>query len=236
MPNQPDLPDLCFDIDALFDHMRTNLEHQLDDEKEWSFTFRDESLEKLTRIAESLDSEFDVHLQEETETHENGRVFMGPPLLAVVIIGALQPEEVKSLAARFTRLAADESIEYEGVSVADPLDMDEFMDWLDLEGACWRLRVFSDNGLPPGEEIPYIFLLETDDRPAAEAGAAALAAAGFDRAEVVDEEGETGVLVRVAGLNDEDLLKSTYTQVERIAAAQNATLVGVQFWDEDEFD
>lgn len=234
MPNQPNQPDLHFDIDALFDHLLNNLEHQLDDEKEWSFTFRDESLEKLTRIAESLNSEFDVHLQEETETHENDRVFMGPPLLAVIIVGALQPDEVKALAARFTALAAEESITYEGVGVCEPFDDEAFMDWLDVEDACWRLRYYSDCGLEAGADMPYIFLIETEGREQAQAVAEALNTDGLDQTEIAEEDDATGVFVRFAGKNDEETLRVVYARVERIAIAQHADLIGVQFFEEDD--
>lgn len=234
MPNQPGEPDLHFDIDALFDHMLNNLEHQLGDEKEWSFTFRDESLEKLTRIAQSLDDEFDVHLQEEVETYENDRVFMGPPLLAVIIVAALQPDEVKSLAERFTALAAEESIVYEGVGVADPFDAEAFMDWLDIEDACWRLRYFSDCGLEPGADMPYIFLIETESRAGAEAVADALNTDGLDQTEIAEEDDATGVFVRFAGKNDEEMLRAVYARVERIAIAQHADLIGVQFFEDDD--
>ncbi|MCC7389303.1 MAG: hypothetical protein IT431_11090 [Phycisphaerales bacterium] len=233
-PGQPREPDLHFDIDALFDHMVNNLEHRLENEKEWSFTFRDEDLEKLSRIGEALSDEFDVHLQEEVETYDGDRVFMGPPLLAVIIVASLLPDEVKTLAARFAALAADESLVYEGVGVCDPIDMDELMEWLDLDAARSRLRAFTDSGLAPGEDLPFVFLVEPEHRAGAKALAAAFAAAGFDDTEIAEEGDATAVFVQFPGRNDEALLKSVYARVERVALAKKADLVGVQFFDDDD--
>lgn len=233
-------PDLRFDVDALFAHMRDNLDRDPDNEEtEWRFTFRSSDLDKLTRIGESLAEEFDVHLQESVETyHEDGRRTMGPPLMDVVIIAALPAEEVKSLSARFADLARDADLTYEGVSASDPVDMDELFGWLDLEAAQWRLRHFSDTGLRPGEPLPFVFAVEAEDEPAAERAAQAFHDAGFTSLEIIHDEDEPGfgVLIHAEGKNDERLLADTYHRIEKIAAAHAAELLGVQFFDDEESD
>ena len=35
-------PDLAFDIDALFEHVVNQLDHDIEDEMEWDFTFQSE--------------------------------------------------------------------------------------------------------------------------------------------------------------------------------------------------
>lgn len=233
MPNQPDLH---FDIDALFAHLIESLEHTLETEREWHFTFRCDDLDRLAGVAGALEDEFDVHLQKEVQTVEHGRTFMGPPLLAVMIQAVLGPEEVRSLSARFADLAREHSLTYEGVMSFEPLEMEEAFGWLALEDGLWRLRHFSDSGLAPGEPMPFVFALEAAGQRQAEAAGAALAGAGFENTEVLEDPDEPGIgiLVRVAGRNDEALLTATFQKMERIAAAAGAELLGVQFFDDDE--
>lgn len=227
-------PDIHHDVDALFEHITTHLGHEMGDEKEWHFVLRSEDYQHLKKIGESLSDEFDIDLQESVETHEEDRTFMGPPLMAIVIVASLTPDEVKSLVTRFKGLAEEQALTYEGVSCYDPIDMDEMFGWLDLEAAAWRLRAYTDSGLAPGERVPFVFAIETDDRAGADAIATALAGAGLERVEVIDDEEQgTGLLVYVEGRNDEDLLKQEYGKVERFAAGAGGELVGVQFLEED---
>lgn len=233
----PAEPDLRLDIDALFAHLRDNLERDPDDEEsEWHFTFRSDDLDKLTRIGESLADDFDVHLQEEVETvEEDGSHTIGPPLLAVVIVASLPADEVKALAARFTDLARREGITYEGVSAFEPLDMEEVFGWLELEEARWRLRHFTDTGMQAGDPLPFVFAIEVDDEPAAEKAAEALYDAGFTTLEIIQDDAEpgVGVIVHVEGRNDEKLLAETYGRIEKIAAAHDGEMLGVQFFDDE---
>jgi hypothetical protein len=229
-------PDTHFDIDALFAHL-TDLEHDLDDELEWHFDFRSDDVEKLARVGEALTDEFEVYLQEEVETvTDEGDASMGPPLLTVVIQAALEPDEVKELAARFTELASEEGLIYEGVSTFEPIDEDEAFEWMDLEGANWRLRSFTDSGLAPGERAPFVFAIDAENEDALNKAAAALQNAGFSNLELIEDEEGMGVIVHVEGKNDEALLTSVYRQIEQIAADAGAELIGVQFFEEGDED
>ncbi|MBK7405055.1 MAG: hypothetical protein IPJ41_10570 [Phycisphaerales bacterium] len=234
MMNQPGKPDLHFDIDALFAHLATVLEHTPDMEREWHFTLRCDEFDRLVRVGESLEEEFDVHVQEEVETVEGDRTFMGPPLLAVMIQAALGPEEVKSLASKFASLAREEGLEYEGVMSFEPLDEEATFGWLGLEDAQWRLRHFTDGGLAPGCSMPFVFAIEAPAMERAEVVAEALA--GFEEIEILEDEESPGIGVigRAMGRNDEAVLVEMYERVGRLAAAAGAELVGVQFFDDEE--
>lgn len=226
-------PDLRFDIDALFSHMIVNLDRNLEDEMEWLFTLRSPDFNKLARIADSLSAEFQIHLQEHVEVYEQDETCSpGHPLLAVVIQDALSPDEVKALAARFGELADTEGVEYEGVSCAEPFDEEEAFGWLDLEAACCRLRHFTDTGLKPGDDIPFVFLVESDDVDALKAAADAADASGMFKTQIIAGEDGGGIIIRCDGRNDEALLTARYRQIETIAADVGADFIETQFFDE----
>ncbi|HZW08769.1 MAG TPA: ribonuclease E inhibitor RraB [Phycisphaerales bacterium] len=229
-------PDTHFDIDALFAHLTEDLEHDPEDELEWHFDFRSDDVEKLTRIGEGLTQEFEVYLQEEVETVTDEGTSIGPPLLTVVIEAALQPDEVKELAARFEELAREEGLTYEGVSTFEPFDEDEAFGWMDLEGANWRLRHFADSGLAQGEPVPFVFAIHAENQDALNGSAAALQEAGFSDLELIEDEEGMGIILHVEGKNDEALLTSVYEEVERIADAAGGELIGVQFFDDEDED
>jgi len=233
----PGEPDLRFDIDALFAHISENLERDPEAEAEWHFTFRSEDLGKLTRVGEQLADEFDVFLQEQVETVEEGRTFMGPPLMAVVIQAALGAAHVKELSEVFAGVARDEGLTYEGVSSFEAMDEESAFGWLDLESAVWRLRSFTDSGLGAGEPVPFVFAMGAGTAEALRRAEAALEKAGFRDLEIFDEEDDEeglGIIVHVEGRNEEALLAANYRQVERIASAAGAELIGVQFFEPDD--
>ncbi len=233
-----DTPNLSRDIDALFSHMVKDLGHDLDDPKDWTFSLRSTDLNVLTRLGEDLSEEFHVELQESVETIEDDRTVEGPPLLSVVVTEALRPEQVKALAARFEKLAAQKGVTYEGVASYDPMDEEELFGWLSVDDAAWRLKHFEDTGLAPGAELSFIFALSADDRKHAQAVEKALLAAGIEDTEVMDDGGEFGVMAHTLGANDEKVLRAEFEKVERVAVAAKAELLGVQFegpeGDEDE--
>jgi hypothetical protein len=229
MPKQPDMR---FDIDALFAHLTGNLGHELSDAKDWHFTFRSRDLDKLATIGESLSEEFDIELQEEVPTVEDGREFIGPPMLTAVIRGALSRNEVKSLAARFTELAERERIEYEGVLSYEPFDEEVMFGWLALDDAIWRMRHFSDLGLADGAPMPFVFAVTAADAEGLDSAAAALARGGY-KSQDLDEP---MLLVKVDGRNEEPELERHYRTVEKIIASSGGELLGVQFLEEESGD
>ncbi len=234
MPNPTH--DMKFEIDALFDHMATNLGHQPDDERDWHFAFRSPDVGRLEAIGEELSEEFDVELQEVVESQENGREIMGPPMLSIMVRGVLTAEDVKSLAARFEDLARAKQIVYEGVASYDPGEDDEFMGWLALDEAQWRLRSFTDSGLPKGAEIPLAFAIAAEDHTHVQAIVKALKDAGLVDVEASedDDQEDLGVIVNIEGKNDEAALAATYEKIQRIAHATSGEMLGVQIGEDED--
>ncbi|MGH7130890.1 MAG: ribonuclease E inhibitor RraB [Phycisphaerales bacterium] len=227
-------PSMKFDIDALFDHMVGNLSHQMDQEMDWTFVLRSTDLARLERLGEKLSDEFIVELQEEVETHEGGRVFMGPPMLSITSRAAHSRDEVKSLADRFAKLAAAEKVTYEGVSCYEPTNADELFDWLGLDDAKWRLRALTDSGLEEGEELPFVFAIAADNPKHAKAVAKAIRSDGIEQIEIAEDEGESGVIVHIDGSNSETALVSAYERIARLAQQADAELLGIQFGGDEE--
>ncbi|MEO9591539.1 ribonuclease E inhibitor RraB [Rhodopirellula bahusiensis] len=231
-------PDLAFDIDALFNHLVEELEVDLSVPMDWTFTLRGAEMGQLKSIAETLD-DYQCELEESVEEiDEKGRLSLGRPMLSVVKTGALMPSEVKKIADQMSQIAERTGIEYEGVEVFDAIDDDELFDWLSLDEAVWRLRHFSDSGLNPGEELPWVFLLMGDSLEQMQKLAEALVTGGFENSqsdEDPDEEGRYGVFVFQEGSNDEERLVAAHRQIVKIAKDHEASFEGIQFLSEEDF-
>lgn len=228
-------PNMSLDIDALFAHMRDNHGQDTPEEQDWHFRFRSDDFPRLEAVAVELGEEFQVHVQEETETITAHGAEMGPPMLVVVIRDTFDVDDVKKLAARFTDLAERKEISYEGVDCFDPVDMDELFGWLELEEAAWRLLHFTDSGLEPNADMPFVFGLVSTDGEALTSASAALQARGYDVERVEEEDqAEEGLFVRCAGRNDGEFLTEKYNEVASVAQDTGVNLLGVQFFDEEE--
>jgi len=226
------------DVDALFEHMTSKLDHHMEDEKAWIFSMLHEDTARLEQVGETLVDEFDVDLVTCELCDEEGNTTGERVDLLVSIVAALRPEEVKALSDRFESLASEHGIEYEGVACSDPLPED-FFDWLELEDAQQRLKHLAENGWPEGEAVPYLFAIACEDGAQAKTLGAAFEADGLDGRlddiEVVDDPDQgTGVAVQMDGVHDEAALASAYAAVEAIAKEHGATLLGVQFFGDDE--
>ena len=231
--------DLAFDIDALFDHMVKNLNHELEDEKEWNFSLRSPDLAALERVAEELEGEFIVQLQEHVEEVSAAGVTLGDPMLSVIRNAALTAEDVKKIAQRMQKLAAERDLTYEGVNVYEPMDMEEIFGWLEPEDAGWRLRHMTDCGLEDNAALPWTFLVSCPTLESMEAIAAALAAGGFDDREDFDEpddEGDFGTCVFVEGRNNEAEMYEAAKKISEIAEAHDGALVGIQFYTREDLE
>ncbi|MCC9640748.1 ribonuclease E inhibitor RraB [Rhodopirellula sp. JC740] len=237
-PHRSSEPDLAFDIDALFTHLVEDLEVDLSFPMDWTFTLRGDSLQQLKSIAETLE-EHQCELQESVEEiDEKGRLSQGRPMLSVVKTGALVPSEVKKIADRMQTIAERTGVEYEGVEVFDSIEDDELFDWMSLDDAVWRMRHFSDSGLNPGEELPWVFLLMGDTLPQMQTFADALVEGGFGNSqadEEPDEDGRFGVFIFMDGSNDEERLVAAHKQIMAIATKHDAELEGIQFLSEEDF-
>ncbi|KLU04679.1 hypothetical protein RISK_003301 [Rhodopirellula islandica] len=238
MNASPDEPDLAFDIDALFSHLVEEQGGELSVPMDWTFTLRGAEIGQLRSIAETLD-DYLCELEESVEEiDEKGRLSLGRPMLSVVKTGALVPSEVKKIADHMQQIAERTGIEYEGVEVFDAIDDDELFDWLSLDEAVWRLRHFSDSGLNPGEELPWVFLLMGETLEQMQKLAVALVEGGFPNSQAdedPDEAGRFGVFVFQEGSNDEERLAGAHNQVMKIAREHGATLDGIQFLSEEDF-
>lgn len=226
------------DVDALFRHMTTKLDHDMADEMEWVFAMLHEDTDRLEKVGMTLADEFEVDLVTCELCDEQGNTTGERVDLLISMVAALKPDEVKALSARFEALASEHGIEYEGVACTDPLPED-FFDWLELEDAQWRLKHLADSGWPEGEAIPFLFAIECDDAQQARKLGAAFDADGLDGklddVEIIDDpEQGTGVAVQMDGVHDGAVLATAYAMVEAIAKKHDATLLGVQFFGDDE--
>lgn len=232
-------PDLSFDIDALFDHLVNNLDHDLEQEMDWMFTLRAADVATLEQASELIDDdEFMMYLHEHVEEiDEAGNSSEGRPLLSVIRRGALGPVEVKAIAARLSSIEGVAGLDYEGVECVDVMDENEMYGWMDLESAVWRLRSLTDSGLEQDLELPWVFLILNEELEPLQAAADAYAAAGYERCELydeVDEEGLYGLCVLIDGSNNEQRLSQTFAAIAAIAEQHGSLLEGVQFYSEDE--
>lgn len=241
---QSDRPDMSKDIDALFDHMLGNLGHEMDDIKDWMFNLRSADLDRLEAIADELDEEFTVQIVESVEEIDaDGNSSMGPPLLCVVIQDALLPDEVKSLAERFKRLAQSQGVSYEGVSCYEPTDEDELEqlagqgdgdddndgEWMDIEEAVSRLEQLTSAGLAEGAEMVLVVCIQLDENNEGTAIGKDLSRRGFMDVELAEnDEGETAIIAACAVNNDAKLLRAKYDLAAQIAETGGGELVGVR--------
>ncbi len=231
--------DLAFDIDALFDHMVNNLNHELEDEKEWNFFLRSPDLAALERVAEELEGEFIVRLQEHVEEVSADGVTLGDPMLSIIRNAALTAEDVKEIAQRMQKLADERDLTYEGVNFFEPMDMEELFGWLEPDDAGWRLRHMTDCGLEDNANLPWTFLVSCPTLESMEAIASALAAGGYDDREDFDEpddEGNFGTCVFVEGRNNEVELNAAAKKIAGIAKAHEGALVGIQFYTREDLE
>ncbi|WP_153559349.1 ribonuclease E inhibitor RraB [Roseimaritima sediminicola] len=233
-----DEPDLSFDIDALFAHLTGDLDQDLAEEQDWSFSLRSDDSAALQKVAAEMEDDFLVHLQENVqEVEADGSTSDGDPLLMLVRRGVLDADEVKQIAAGLQSLAAERGLRYEGVECYDPIDEEELFGWMELEDAAWRLRHMSDIGLEDEAEMPWAFLVEAPSLEASEQLAAALGEAGFedrDDFDEPDEDGSYGSCVFVEGRNDEGELRTTAEKISQIAGPQGCQLLGIQFYTRED--
>lgn len=229
------------DIDALFKLLASEEGYHPAEPKEWVFSFRHDDVDHLAEIAEDLADEFQVDLQESVETQDGDRVFDGPPLLSVAVIDALTADQVKALTKRFSKLAADKGLEFEGVDAYDPADTEEFEAFVDLAGGAERLASMTEAGMPKGTELVFEFCLYTPSKKIARAVESALPP--LEPADVVtdqDEDGRDAVLAYFQAVGDKPTLTQHYKKLEALAKQTGATLGGVRFLlpgdeeDEDE--
>ncbi|MCA8986895.1 MAG: ribonuclease E inhibitor RraB [Planctomycetaceae bacterium] len=233
-----DEPDLNFDIDALFEHLTGNLDQNLEEVQEWTFSFRSSDFAILEQVGQELEDEFLVHLQESVEEiDEEGDSSLGDPMLILAQQAALSRDEVKAIAARMQQLADQHSLIYEGVECYEPIDEEEIFGWLEPEDAGWRLRHMTDCGLEENEELPWTFLVVTPSLEATSSTTTALDAAGYDDRDDYDEpdeDGNYGTCIFISGRNNEPELMTTAEKITKIAQKNGGRLAGIQFYTRED--
>lgn len=234
-----DEPDLAFDIDALFEHLTVDLDHDLNDELEWAFIVRSSDYAALEEAAHEFEEEFAIHLFEEVdELDEEGNTSPGDPLMCIICVDALSAEQVKEIAARVDAVAAARGLEYEGVQCADPLDQDGMHDWAPLSEVSSRLNYLTEAGLEADAELAWTLLAVAPDPAATDKIADAAIAAGFADFDQFDERedgGDCGICLFIAGTNNEAALAATISALNKLAEPHGGELVGVQFFTREEF-
>ncbi|TWT85200.1 hypothetical protein Pla123a_00060 [Posidoniimonas polymericola] len=234
-----DEPDLAFDIDALFEHLTVDLDHELTDELEWAFIVRSSDYAALEEAAHEFEDEFAIHLFEEVdELDEEGNATPGDPLMCVICVEALTAEQVKEIAARVDAVAAARGLEYEGVQCADPLDEDGMHDWVQPGDVSARLNYMTEAGVEADAELAWTLLVVAPDPASTDKIAEAAVAAGFadfDQFDERDEEGDCGICLFVPGTNNEAALAATIAKLNQISEPHGGQLAGVQFFTREEF-
>lgn len=231
-------PDLSFDIDALFDHLINNLDHDITDEHDWNFSLRSDDLRALEQVASELEDEFAVQLQETVEEVDvEGNTSLGNPLLTIVRRGALTAAEVKEMAERVRTIADQRGLIYVGVDCYEPIDEEEILGWLPPDDAGWRLRHMTDCGLEDNAELPWAFLILTPNLGDAGKTSDELTTAGFtdhDKYDEPDADGSFALCVYVSGRNNEVELDEASTRITQIAERHGGRLEGIQFYTRED--
>jgi len=233
-----DEPNLNFDIDALFEHLVNNLGHDLEDVKDWNFSLRSPDMSVLEQVAEDLDSEFGVLLQDNVEEEDDeGNPSIGDPLLMVIRRGALTVDEVKQISERMQSIAAERGLTYDGVDCYDPIDEEALFGWLGPDDAQWRLRHMTDSGLEEDADLPWSFLVAATTLGSMHQIAAELEAMGLDDRDEYDEpdeDGNYGICIFIQGRNNEMELSEATTSITDVAEAHGGELIGMQFYTRED--
>ena len=239
------------EIDQLFDHLANELEHSPDDPMHWRFNVvgADEAgleaagqkgVEVWQEFGRSVDedAEFEVGLAENVEHKDDGST-VESLVLCFQAIGTLSAEQIKALAQHVEAYAAEHGLTFEDLDCTDATDWDEYMDWMSLEDAQWRLSNLTDSGVPAGAPLPYVFAITATERTTLESVAQALADAGHEDSEIhsdPDEPEDVGLIVRVEGKNDADSLAASFASIESVVRDGAGELLGVQFFDDNAED
>jgi hypothetical protein len=136
----PKKPDLKLDAAALFKHLRDSGSDALEHHQRWCFYFRADDIEPLEELGQFMHDRlhefFHVNLQDVVEeVKPDGSVTEGPPMLSIDYVGVLDEPTVAGLHKRFTAIAKERGLRYEGVaSYTDmPFDLDIFDAAMEME-------------------------------------------------------------------------------------------------------
>lgn len=230
------------DIDKSFDHMINNLDCDPEQtEMLWIFSFRyDKDLAKLEafgkdlvkRFAKEADFELGMvpthNIDDDTEW----------TALHLVVQTTMSRDTVKRWVRTFSALAEENGIEFEDQSCCEAIDWEEFERPMNAEDAAWRLRHFTDCGLPEGAPLHWILAFTATDPAVADSFEGVLRDAGLGEIERAENEEDAedreyyidAVLLRS---NTEAGLAEQHAAAEKLASAHGVRFEGIQFADPD---
>lgn len=233
------------DVDKSFDHMINNLDCDPEQtEQLWMFSFRhDADPAKLEAFGESLVERFaeEAAFQHEmvlAHSVDDDTEWMA---MMLTVQTTMSRDTVKRWISRFASLAEENGIEFEGQSCCEALDWEEFERPMNAEEAAWRLRHFTDSGLPAGAPLHWILAFTATDPAVAESFECVLREAGFDeidRSENEDDAEEREYYIGAVLLrsNTEAGLAEQHAAAEELAASHGVRFEGFQFADPDPED
>ena len=220
--------------------MTKNLDHDLSDEKDWTFTLRTANFASLQQAAVDLQDAFIVQLQETVEEYDSeGNYSLGRPMLSVVKRAALSAIDVKKIAKRIESIAKERGFDYEGVYCYDPVDDEEIFGWLVPADAGWRLRHMTDCGLDENSELPWSFLIQSQDMKSIKKISSELDSNDLsdrDEYDEPDENGNFAICVFLPGRNNEIELDAMSERIAGIAERHGGQLEGVQFYTREQLN
>ncbi|GAA4448998.1 hypothetical protein [Novipirellula rosea] len=227
-------------IDELFDHMINQLDYQTDEPLEWVFGIESSDIALLEKVGDRAPESYEWDVQEEVEhVDEEGNTTMGGPMLALRRCEALTPAQVKACVDEIDALAKQFGLELGDVTSYDPIDEDDFFDWMSLDEAHWRLRHYTDSGLEADSDLPWLFLLFAPSLEELNALTVALDTQSLGTIESYDEpdeEGQYAMCLFIEGKNNEAELTAMHDRINAIAEVNNAEIVGIQFLDQEDFN
>lgn len=229
----PPPKDAILFVEWYLEHMRNNLNCDMQAARVWTFDLRTKDVEgmhalaKALRKARYLTTVQDV-VEEITGVGRKRKVVEGPPLVTALCRGKPSAAVLKRRVRALVALAAKHDARYELLS---SMDIDEFEmlygppKAMPLADACWRLRHHSDMGLKKGARLEFTFCLETED---AKHCTAALKKAGIAKVTRAPKDADWEISASVPGANNEKQLRTAYAAMKKSAKAAGATLKGMQ--------
>ncbi|WP_146597498.1 ribonuclease E inhibitor RraB [Novipirellula galeiformis] len=227
-------------INELFDHMVNNLDYKTDEPLEWVFGIESTDIALLEKIGERVPESYGFDIEEEVEhVDDEGNSTMSGPMLSLHRCEALTPEQVKACADEVDALAKEFGLMLADVTAFDPIDEDDFFDWMPIEDAQLRLQHFTESGLEVDSDLPWLFLLFCTAKDDLDALTVALdneKLGTIESYDEPDEDGNYGLCLFIEGKNNEAELVAMNDRINAIAASNNSEVVGIQFLDQEDFN
>ncbi|MFG0263227.1 MAG: hypothetical protein ACF788_12615 [Novipirellula sp. JB048] len=227
-------------IDELFDHLVNRLGYQTDQPLEWVFGIESTEIASLEKVAQRVLEGYGFDIEEAVEhVDEAGNSSLSGPTLSLHRCEALTAAQVKACADEVDAWAQESGLMLADVTAYDPIDEDDFFDWMRLEEAQLRLQHFTESGLEVDSDLPWLFLLFCNAKDDLDALTVALdqeklgVIASYDEP---DEDGDYGLCLFIEGKNNESDLVAMHDRIRSIAASSQSEVAGIQFLDREDFE